>query len=243
MLFLEKGASLCAAGDAGRGVLWMARSLELCPVSAPDLQQSIRGALQSTSSMIHTLRAVYESPNPTVITAYSPDGRSLLVGGKHAYLIDMVSGERRTPVQVITDDEISGGAFTPGGMFFATSTQKGVIRIALASSGAVVEPVIVHPGTIKSIAFSPDGRKLLVAAQSSSRHPRHVALQVYDWAQRKPGLVFACTSDLYSAVYSRDGQTIATASRQERSATLGCGHRKAGRAADASRWRGFLRCF
>ncbi len=220
MLFLEKGASLSAAGDAGRGVLWMSRSLELCPASAPDLQQSIRGALQSTSSTIHTLREIYQSPGPTIITAYSPDGKSLLLGGKSAYLIDLATGQRRSAVQETPGDEISGGAFTADGKFFAISTQKGVIRIASVSSGEVVEPVIMHPGTIKSIAFSPDGRDLLVGAQSSNRQPRHTALQVYDWAQRKPGLVFPCKSDLYCVAYSPDGQTIATASREERSAQL-----------------------
>src|SRR5262249_14875231 len=39
LLTLRNGVGLSEEGDAGRGVLWMARSLAMCPDSAPTVQE------------------------------------------------------------------------------------------------------------------------------------------------------------------------------------------------------------
>ncbi len=208
-LILRKGAALCEAGDAGRGVLWMARGLEVCPDSAPDARRSIRAALSSAVATLHTLEAVYSYPDANGIAAFSPDGKTLLLGLKEAVLVDMATGQRRFDPQP-AESYISGGAFSPDGTLFVTATQAGLIRAASVATGEDVGPPMHHKGTIKSVVFSPDGKTLLVAAQSGT------ALQCYDLATRQPvGPAFACKDNLYMAAYSPDGRRVVTAAREK----------------------------
>ena len=45
LMTLKTGVSLYEQGDGGRGMLWMSRSLAICPASEPNLQRAIRTAL------------------------------------------------------------------------------------------------------------------------------------------------------------------------------------------------------
>ena len=81
-LTFNNGVALCDQGDAGRGMLWMARSLDVCPDSAAELRRRIRTALPSAAATIHTLEAVFPYPGQNVVTVFSPDGKTLLFGGK-----------------------------------------------------------------------------------------------------------------------------------------------------------------
>ena len=208
LLQMRNGAALCEQGDAGRGILLMAQSLEKCPDSAPDLQHAIRTALGSAAAKLHTLEAAFPSPKPTISMALSPDGRTVLLGGKNTFLVDVGSGKRHF-VQT-SEGEISGGSFSPGdGKLFVTSTMSGAVRVSETSTGRDLGPLIVHPGTVKSVAFSRDGKTLLVAAQSG------VALRCYDLSTRQPvGPKWSCQDNLYVAVYSPVANVVATAARE-----------------------------
>jgi len=211
VLTFQKGTALCNEGDAGRGMLWMARSLEICPESALALQRSIRTALPSEAATVHTLEAVFAFPNQNVITSISPDGKTLLVGGQDARLVDVATEQIKGKPQS-SASVISSVAFSPDGKLFASSTTKGVVRVASTTSGEDVGPAITHNGSVRWISFSPDGKTLLVAARFALER-NGIPLQCFDVATRRPvpGLTFDCQDDLYMATYSPDATLVATA--------------------------------
>ena len=204
----NNGVDLCDAGDAGRGILWMARGLAVCPDSAPELRRSIRTAMPSAAATLHTLEAVFPYPDQNVVTAFSPDGKTLLFGGKGGCLVDVQTGRRRG-VPLVTDVAMSGGAFRSDGKLFVTSDMGGAIRFADASTGEAVGSAVHHGGVVKSVAFSPDGKTVVVAAQFG------VSLQCYDVDSRRPvGPTFECKDNLYAATYSPNGKIVATAAKE-----------------------------
>jgi WD40 repeat protein len=216
VLLLKNGATLAVEGEAGRGILWMARSLDQCPNSAPDLNRAIRMALASAAAKLHTLQSAFPAPAPTIVSAISPDGKTVLLGGKNTYVVEVDSGKLRFIQD--SESEVSGGAFSPGdGKLFATSTMRsgkdrregGLVRVGDSITGADIGRPIVHPVTVKCVVFSPDGKKLLVAAQSGK------SLQCYDLATREPTEPnWECKDNVYVAVYSPDGELVATAARE-----------------------------
>ncbi len=207
-LTFQKGTAFSNEGDAGRGMLWMARGLDICPESASNLERAIRSALASAAATVHTLESVFLVSGQGVLATFSPDGKTLLFGGKGASLIDAATGQPRGVFQNSVRP-VSGGDFSPDGGLFVTSTMGGVIRVADATSGEDIGPTITHRGTVKSVVFSPDGKTLLAAAQFG------LSLQCYDVGTRRPvGPAFACRENLYSAAYSPDGRRIATAAME-----------------------------
>src|SRR5262249_5921583 len=133
-LIFEKGAALCEQGDAGRGLLLLARSLEKCPASAvgnalrgvPErhgwrsLQRAIRVALPSAALKLHALERVFPFPTHNLAVAFSPDGNALLLGGgKEAWLVDVATGRRLATLRPSGRD-IYGAAFRPDGKLLAT---------------------------------------------------------------------------------------------------------------------------
>jgi WD40 repeat protein len=218
LLLFQDGAALCEGGDAGRGVLRMARGLATCPASAPDLARAIRTGLSSNALRLHTLEAVFGFPSAQVLVAFSPDGKALLFGGgKLTRRVDVATGRPRGPDQA-SDRPVSGGGFSPDGKLFVTSTMGGTVRVADTATGDDVGPPILVKATVKSVTFSPDGKSLLVAAQFGET--KESMLRSYDVATRQlVGPTFDCKDNVYVATYSRDGRYIATAAI-EKNATV-----------------------
>jgi len=205
LLTLKHGMALCDEGDAGRGLLQMARSLALCPEDAPDLRRRICTALPSAAADLHTLEAVLAHPDPTTAVAFSPDGKTLLIGGNHPCLLDVSTG-RPCAGRTLSAREVAAAVFAADGKLFATGSLNGYVQLTEAAGGTDLAPLIKHAGTVKSVAFSPDGKKLLVAAQSGT------PLSCYDVDTRQPAKpTFACREYLYAVVYSPDGKRVATA--------------------------------
>jgi len=76
--YLEKGQTLCEQGDVARGMLWVARSLETAPTSAPDLQRAIRANLGAWSPPSAGLRASLTLQNGVSFVAFSADGKTIM---------------------------------------------------------------------------------------------------------------------------------------------------------------------
>ncbi len=223
-LNLRASEALCEEGEAGRGILLMSQILGRCPQSATSLRQSNRIAITAAATKLHTLETVFECPRQTTIAAFSPDGKTILFGGEQetrlihfdkpmAYdtgRIDSLSEE--------VDHTISSGAFSPDGMAFVTSTmssrlKKGIIRFRETASGKEFGDRIVHTGTIKSVVFDPDGKKLLVGANGGD------ALKYYGMESRKPvppsfNYAKEGIKNVYAAVFSPDGMLVATAAQE-----------------------------
>jgi WD40 repeat protein/serine/threonine protein kinase len=109
-LALEQGLALCERGDPARGLLWFARSLELLPAGAMDLERLIRFNLDSWTREICAQKAFLDYPDLPAKgegslgqieeSSFSPDGRLMITtdAAKITHLWDVASGKLRDPV-------------------------------------------------------------------------------------------------------------------------------------------------
>jgi tRNA A-37 threonylcarbamoyl transferase component Bud32 len=222
VLQMREGAKLCERGEAARGLPVLAQGLEQCPDSAPDLQRALRTALASTAARLHALDAAFPAPAPTTVAAITPDGKTALLGGKGAFLLDLESRETWPLPARPEGDEVTAAAFSPDGKLLATSTMRpgkdrtgeSVIRLTEPATREAVGADIVHPGAVRSVAFRPSGKALLVGARSGT------SLQCYDVSTRQPvSPTWECHDIVYAVAYSPDGRFVATAA-QENTARL-----------------------
>ena len=169
---------------------------------------------------------------PTVLTgheediyavAVSPDNRHIASVSKDhtAILWDLVTGEQ----QVLRGhtDEVFVVAFSPDGKLLATGGNEGIVIIWNVASGQEISrrfnnmPTQPRPGvkyTIRSLAFSPDGRTLLIGSGDG-----HVKL--WDWAEDRQLREFKAHNlpnkpepEVVSLRFSPDGKLLASASME-----------------------------
>src|SRR5262249_53195232 len=80
-LALDQGLHLCEDGFVGRGMLMLARSLQLAPAESHDLHRIIRTNLASWRERLTPLRACLPHDDRVLSVAFSPAGRLALTGG------------------------------------------------------------------------------------------------------------------------------------------------------------------
>ncbi|WP_406697290.1 WD40 repeat domain-containing serine/threonine protein kinase [Singulisphaera sp. Ch08] len=77
---LDRGLTSCELGDAGLGLLLLARALETAPENSPSLQRIIRLNLAAWAPHVPRLRAVLPGHGRVYATAFSPEGNRALTG-------------------------------------------------------------------------------------------------------------------------------------------------------------------
>lgn len=125
-----------------------------------------------------------------VQVAWSPDGKTLAVTarGCMAQLVDPVTEKRKARLRGDEEAQESAVAISPDGARVALACQEGAAWIYDAASGAAVT-TIVHGGSIRSIAFTSDGRALVtggwqphLADDPDSVDPEGATARVWDAA-------------------------------------------------------------
>jgi eukaryotic-like serine/threonine-protein kinase len=118
--------------------------------------------------------------------AFSPDGRSLAIGGQDLGVWDAVSGEElhtlaSQHVASQYSPSVISMAVSPVGNTLATSGEDGTVRVWDLNGW---KPLWVLPGGAYAIAFSPDGRLLATASGNWGRTtPSEV--QIWDLTERR----------------------------------------------------------
>jgi serine/threonine protein kinase len=72
--YVDQAQSLCEQGHVGRGMLLLARSLEIAPDKSLDLERATRTSLAAWHNQLHSLAFVVQNPAPITAVAFSPDG-------------------------------------------------------------------------------------------------------------------------------------------------------------------------
>jgi serine/threonine protein kinase/WD40 repeat protein len=173
----ERAQALCDSGRADLGLLWMARSLELTPPDASDLDRAIRMSLNLWAGQMTTVRPIPTAPewqeaSPILDCAVSPDGLSILTAHLDgaARLWELSTGKLRFALLLEKDAppvdffSLSRVAFSPDGRFVAATRGDRRARIWLAASGRPVREPLPHEDTVLGVGFDPAGKLLATAA-------------------------------------------------------------------------------
>jgi WD40 repeat protein len=158
-LSLERGQTLCEQGDVGRGMLWLAHTLQIVPDEEADLRPAIRANLAAWRGRLHPLRALLSHPAPVRSAAVAADGRAVLTvaADNRARLWRSATGELLAPPLEHPGD-VETAAFSPDGRLVLTVGDDGAVRLWEASAGRPAGGPWPQAGPVAVAAFAPDGR-------------------------------------------------------------------------------------
>jgi WD40 repeat protein/tRNA A-37 threonylcarbamoyl transferase component Bud32 len=169
-LTLERGLALCAQGEVGHGLLWLAHGLEIAPAEDAALQESVRANLTAAHQLLgHRLSLVLDHPAQIMDVVLSPDGKTLLTAseGGPARLWDLATGTPRgEPLN--HPRGVRAAAFSSDGATIVTGGVDGMARLWNAITGAPLAEPMAHKHWIQSVVFSPDGKTILTGSADST---------------------------------------------------------------------------
>jgi WD40 repeat protein/serine/threonine protein kinase len=223
---LERALGLCEQGESGRGLLWLARSLEMAPDDAGDLQRVIRLNLAAWSRQLHTSDMHFQHENYVTAAAISRDGRTILTAGYdwNAWLWDAATGRPKGPPLKHPQRKVEAAAFSPDGQRVLTGCHDGAARLWEAkpqrtkdkgqprrkgNSGVGPYSVVLafwHSAPVTAVAFSPDGSTILTGSEDKTA-------RLWDAATGKPrGSPLGHRHKVWAVAFSPNGKTVLTGS-------------------------------
>ncbi|KAF9278120.1 hypothetical protein BGZ68_008766 [Mortierella alpina] len=135
--------------------------------------------------------------------AYSPDGRQIASTSADDDVMVLNMGEG--DILVIPLPEVETLAWSPDGLQLVLGFRDGAIRVFTISTTSIARTYYVGPGIVKSVAYSPDGCRLIACCGTN----------IFLWdlqSNNEPLILQDHTDNVTSAVFSPDGQWIAAIS-------------------------------
>jgi WD40 repeat protein/tRNA A-37 threonylcarbamoyl transferase component Bud32 len=209
-LTMDWGLQLCEQGDVGHGMLLLARSLEIAPEDADDVQRVCRSNLAAWQHSVHVLRGAFPNPEHKWYMAFSPDGQTVPLDKQ---FIDVATGRPSGPPLPL-DDGLWASAFSPDGrrVLIAGARPNSGAQLWDVQARKPLGPRLSHTGIAGALAFSPDGQTLLTGGGDGWRlWEANTGKELRAWPSEGAGAPHA-------AAFSPDGRTIALAAG--RTATL-----------------------
>jgi WD40 repeat protein len=204
-LALERGMVQCEQGQIARGLLWLARSLQLVPPEADDLERVIRLNVDTWSGRLTRLQCIAASDGTVAAEAFSPDGRTILVIGT-----DGVARRFDAETGLLLDEFFrhpgpAVAAFTADGRVAATvHAVSGEYRMWDCLTGQPLGPAAVGAGRTLSCSLSPDGKRLAILSSPQM-------LRIWDTATNEPvGRPIEHAGLVLSLAWSPDSRRLVT---------------------------------
>jgi RNA polymerase sigma factor (sigma-70 family) len=119
--------------------------------------------------------------------AFSPSGKALAIGSEGAKALrlwEIPSGKELFSVRLQGRDSVRALVFSPDGKALLSGHEDGTIRFFNAASGASGRRFQAHPGAIRSMALSPDGK--IIASSGDNHSSGEFAVRLWDVATLKP---------------------------------------------------------
>jgi eukaryotic-like serine/threonine-protein kinase len=206
-LALERGLTLLEQGDVARGMLALGHSLRIAPPAATDLNHVIRSNLAAAQSKLpFHLDAILEHGGEVQAVAFSPDGKTLLTGGRASppRRWDALSGAL-VGEPLPHPGDIRAVAFSSDGAMLATASTDKTARLWNAATGTPIGKPLTHEHWVLCVAISPDGKTAVTGSADGTARLWDVVTGELRGELRPPGWV-------YAVAYSPDGSTLATGS-------------------------------
>jgi WD40 repeat protein len=222
-LALNQGLALCEKGEVGRGLLWLARSLNLATEArAERLDRAIRVNLADWQSQLSHARVAMRHSAPVLDLAFDPGGRTLVSVGKdwNVRFWDTRTGNEIVPPfihrrSLVGTRWIGRAAFSPrDGNLLATADDAGRAYFWDIERRQPRGPSLIHPAEhmIWGVAFSPDGQRLVTCCDDGAVRRWDVASRQLIgepiWHNRKVGY--------YTLALSPDGRRLVTGGKDQR---------------------------
>lgn len=151
-------------------------------------------------------------PGPVNAVAFSPDGRTIAVGGVlieltgfkgHIKLWEVDTG-KETATFKGHRAEVKSLAFSPDGKTLASASQDGTIKLWDVGAAKETATLQGHSGPVHTASYSPDGKTI-----ASGSHDRTVKL--WDVAtQKERANLTGHTEGIWTVAFSPDGKTLAS---------------------------------
>jgi eukaryotic-like serine/threonine-protein kinase len=203
-LLLERGVSLCEAGECGPGLLWLARALETAPADETGLIQSTRLLMGGWGRQLRLPLRVFRHERAVEKVALSPDGNSFAAAtGNLAYLW-RADGSQPYGMPLVHGGPITDLAFSPDKNLVVTASKDGTARLWDATSGQPRSDPLVLGGSVEIALFSSDGKIVFTAGTAGNG-------RVWDTASgRASGAILRHGATILAAALSPDGRLIVT---------------------------------
>jgi WD40 repeat protein len=204
-LLLERGVSLCEAGDYGPGLLWLARALEAAPANDTRLKRSARLLMGGWGRQLRLPRAAFPHDNEMEAAVLSRDGRHVAAaGGNLVYVWETDTG-KRCGVPLVHPAAINAVVFSPDGTTLLTASRDGTARLWDAATGQPRGEPLRHAARVDVAQFSPDGSVAMSAGEDGTA-------RLWDAATGRPiGEPLVHGRPVLAAAFSPDGKLLATA--------------------------------
>lgn len=217
-VMLDQGALVCSQGELDRGLLLLARGLDLAVQAQDnDLQRVARLNLAMWRQQLIRLRSSFTHKNIVMDAVFSPDGRTVLTGS-HDMTAMLWEADTAKPVgePLRHDVPVNCVAFCPDGKSVLTGggwldpKTPGAARLWDAKTGRPLGPPLTHEDNVGIVAFSPKGDLFLTVTVHQA--------QVWETATQKPrgGALEHEGASLKAATFSPDGSKVLTGGSDSR---------------------------
>ena len=152
-------------------------------------------------------------PTQRTCVEFHPDGRSLLTAGTDGRILRWSVGEKpRTSkktgeIRPIAGSGVASVAYSSDGALLASGHSDGPVRLWLGKGGGRVAEMTGHTGSVRSVAFSPDGQYVVSAGSDKN------SIRVWDVAAKSEAWsISGHTGEVTGAAFIGSHQHIASAS-------------------------------
>jgi WD40 repeat protein len=193
-LAMGQGLKFCEEGEVGRGLLWLARSLEIAPGDDPDFDRFVRTSLNAWHYELVGLKAVLPHPGGIGAIAFTPDGKAMVTGSEEgtARVWDAATGRPLGPVLplagkgrvltiskdakfILTVSPVSDDQAGQTPLDHVVRPRPDVYRggddgkpwrlcVWESATGHAIGPAMDHDDSVLAAAFSPDQKTLLTGS-------------------------------------------------------------------------------
>jgi WD40 repeat protein len=220
-LALDRGLLLCEQGDVARGLLWLARGLEIDPADAAGLHRAFRANLGSwyrQLTSLHSLSVPLDSQqrNVRVHKPESPAREAGSLAGASGLSEPgnqtnrLGEAETGNPSSVLTRPQgrVWFMAMSPDGRVVLSASRDKTARLWELATGRPQGEPLWHQGDVRCGAFSPDGRIVVTGSEDKTA-------RLWETATGRPlSRFFLHSAAVIAAAFSPDGKTVLTASAE-----------------------------